>query len=105
MKGCIIMYYIAYGSNLNLEQMAYRCPTAKVVSSTVIDGYKLLFRGYPGHAVATIEKKNGGTVPALVWGIKPADERALDHYEGWPKFYRKETMEVCMNEEVVEAMV
>ena len=23
--------YVAYGSNLNLEQMSYRCPTAKVL--------------------------------------------------------------------------
>ena len=25
--------YIAYGSNLNLPQMEYRCPTAKVVGA------------------------------------------------------------------------
>ena len=24
-------YYIAYGSNLNIDQMSYRCPGAKVV--------------------------------------------------------------------------
>lgn len=23
-------YYIAYGSNLSVEQMAYRCPDAKI---------------------------------------------------------------------------
>ena len=26
--------YIAYGSNLNLEQMAFRCPTSKVVGKS-----------------------------------------------------------------------
>ena len=26
-------FYIAYGSNLNLEQMANRCPTARVVGA------------------------------------------------------------------------
>lgn len=31
MKKIRAKYYIAYGSNLNLEQMARRCPTAKVV--------------------------------------------------------------------------
>ena len=38
-------YYIAYGSNLNLPQMAFRCPTAKVVGVSEIKDYELLFRG------------------------------------------------------------
>jgi len=38
-------YYLAYGSNLNLEQMAYRCPTAKPVGVTTLKNYQLLFRG------------------------------------------------------------
>jgi hypothetical protein len=80
------MYYIDNGSNLNFEQMSYRCPTAKAVGSAILKGYQLLFRGYPTHAVATIEKQKGCTVPVLVWDIKHSDERALDRYEGWPSF-------------------
>ena len=30
--------YIAYGSNLNLEQMARRCPTAKVIGAGTKEG-------------------------------------------------------------------
>lgn len=41
--------YIAYGSNINLEQMAHRCPNSKVVSTEMMKGYELEFRG-----VATI---------------------------------------------------
>ena len=37
--------YFAYGSNINLEQMAVRCPAAQVVGPAVLDGYELLFRG------------------------------------------------------------
>ena len=37
--------YFAYGSNINLEQMAIRCPAAQVVGPAVLDGYELLFRG------------------------------------------------------------
>ena len=36
--------YFAYGSNINLEQMAVRCPAAQVVGPAVLDGYELLFR-------------------------------------------------------------
>lgn len=37
--------YIAYGSNINLEQMAYRCPNSKIVSKEMLKGYELEFRG------------------------------------------------------------
>ena len=33
--------YFAYGSNINLDQMAYRCPSAQVVAPVVLDNYKL----------------------------------------------------------------
>ena len=42
--------YIAYGSNLNLGQMARRCPTAKVIGAGEIRDHELLFRGYPKSA-------------------------------------------------------
>jgi gamma-glutamylcyclotransferase (GGCT)/AIG2-like uncharacterized protein YtfP len=99
------MYYIAYGSNLNLELMAQLCPTAKVVSSSVLNGYRLLFRSWPTHAVATIEKRNSGIVPVLVWDIQPADEQALDRYEGWPSFYYKKHIPICVDGKQLEAMV
>ena len=37
--------YIAYGSNINLEQMANRCPNSKIVSKEMLKGYELEFRG------------------------------------------------------------
>ena len=97
--------YIAYGSNLNLEQMANRCPTAKVIGTSEIKDYKLTFRGPHGHAVATVEPCKGESVPALVWQITPNDEKALDRYEGWPHLYRKETIKVKVDKKTVNAMV
>ena len=97
--------YIAYGSNLNLPQMARRCPTAKVVGTGEIEGYELLFRGGRRGAVATVEPLEGSSVPVLMWKIKPQDELALDRYEGYPNFYRKEMMDVQMDGRTVPAMV
>ena len=37
--------YFAYGSNINLEQMNWRCPEAEVFGAAVLEGYELLFRG------------------------------------------------------------
>lgn len=97
--------YIAYGSNLNLAQMADRCPTARVIGSSEMQGWQLLFRGSRTGAVATVEPKKGCSVPVLVWEITPADEAALDRYEGWPFLYRKETVRVKVNGTTVKAMV
>ena len=97
--------YLAYGSNLNLEQMANRCPTAKVVGNSKINGYRLLFRGAHAGAVATIEPFKGESVPVLAWEITPADEAALDRYEGWPFLYRKDPIKVRLNGKTVQAMV
>lgn len=52
--------YLAYGSNMNLTQMAFCCPTAEVVGISELKGYELLFRGAPRGAVATVEPKEGG---------------------------------------------
>ena len=36
--------YFAYGSNINLGQMEYRCPDASVVGPVALENYELLFR-------------------------------------------------------------
>ena len=81
--------YIAYGSNLNLLQMAFRCPTAEIAGKSELKGYELLFRGGRKGAVATVEPRDGGSVPVLLWKIREADEEALDRYEGYPHFYEE----------------
>jgi len=96
----------AYGSNLNLEQMAYRCPTAKVYGKGIIKDYRLLFKGRENNAYATIEPKKGNFVPVLVWELLPGDEKALDYYEGYPRFYEKKELEVYLETGgVITAMV
>ena len=97
--------YIAYGSNLNLPQMAFRCPTAKVVGVSEIKDNELLFRGSRSSAVATVEPFQGSSVPVLLWKLKDQDLQALDHYEGYPSFYRKELLPVELNEKTASAMV
>ncbi len=97
-------FYIAYGSNLNLKQMARRCPAAKVVKATYLKNWRLMFRG-KGTAVATIEKHQGSKVPVLVWQLQPSDEHNLDIYEGFPHLYRKETLKLTVDGKRVQAMV
>jgi hypothetical protein len=69
--------YLAYGSNLCIEQMKIRCPAAEPLGTTTIFNNRLVFRG-----VADIEKADGFKVPVGVWRITKECERALDVYEG-----------------------
>ncbi len=99
-------YYIAYGSNLSVKQMAHRCPDAKVAGIATIKDWKLVYRTH-----ATIEPAKGRVVPVLIWEISEADEKNLDCYEGYPIYYFKQDMQVTMtdldgkNPQEVDAMV
>lgn len=89
-------YYLAYGSNLNECQMKFRCPTAKVVGTAVIEDYELLFKGSKSGSYLTIEPKEGSQVPVAVWSVEESDEAALDRYEGFPTFYYKKEMQIVV---------
>ena len=78
------MLYIAYGSNLNLEQMAVRCPNAKAQHGMMLPNFRLVFRG-----VADISEEPDAKVPVGVFKITEDCEKALDRYEGLPRLYSK----------------
>lgn len=82
--------YFAYGSNLNLGQMAGRCPESTTVQTARLEGYELAFRG----GVLTILPKEDSHVDGLIWSISEQDERHLDRYEGFPRLYGKENVTV-----------
>ena len=77
--------YIAYGSNINLQQMAYRCPHSRVAGTSEIKDFELEFRG-----VATI--------------LDDRDLPALNRYEGYPRLYRQEKMSFELDGKEVEGM-
>lgn len=90
-------YYIAYGSNLNVQQMRYRCPNARVVGVSFIKDYELLYKGSQTGSYLTIEKKKGSVVPVAVWEVTAEDEKNLDIYEGFPSFYYKKEMQLQLD--------
>ena len=87
------MKYIAYGSNMVEEQMAVRCPEARLIGTGYISGARLEF-----YLHATVEKTGDkrNRVPVAVWEINDKDERSLDRYEGYPSYYIKEEWPVHM---------
>ncbi len=91
--------YIAYGSNINLQQMAFRCPHSKVVGKSEIKNFELEFK-----SVATIVPKENMVVPVLIWEPDERDLPILNKYEGYPSFYRQEKMSFELNGKLCEGM-
>lgn len=92
--------YIAYGSNLNLTDMMRRCPGATVAGTAELKNYELLFRSH-----ANVEPREGAAVPVAVWEIGPEEEKRLDWYEAYPRYYNKEMVDVELESGTVSAMI
>lgn len=88
------MKYLAYGANMDGLIMKQRCKGAELLGVGVLEGYRLLFKGEAPSAYATIEQWEGYRVPYVLWEITPDDERALDRFEGYPRHYQKNVVEV-----------
>lgn len=71
------MLYAAYGSNMHLGQMSYRCPNSRVVGKGMIRDYKLKFSYH-----ADIVPSEGDFVPVVLWEVPEIDFLSLDRYEG-----------------------
>ena len=97
------MKYVAYGSNMNLEQMAVRCPGARLVGTGLLRGYQLEFNR---HATIVPSNNPDVAVPVAVWEITAQHEDRLDSYEGFPRYYRKLSCTVDLAEgEQIQGMV
>lgn len=93
--------YAAYGSNLNHEQMAMRCPKAKFVGSGQVPGIRLVFRN-----VADVETDPLSDVLVGLWRVSKDCLRALDRYEGYPSLYDRTIVDVnASSGQVAEAWI
>ena len=71
-----------------------RCPGANILGTTKLKDYERLFKGSKTGSYLTIEKKEGSTVPVVIWEVTESDEKSLDRYEGYPIFYYKKEMKL-----------
>ncbi len=69
--------------------MKRRCPSARIVGTSIIQNYELLFKGSKTGYYLTIEPKEGESVPVAIWETTKEDETALDIYEGFLHFITK----------------
>lgn len=83
------MLYFAYGSNMNRDQMAVRCPGAVPIGAGTLPGYRLVERMY-----ADIDPDPDTEVWGVLWSITPTHLHALDRYEGYPRFYTRHRVRI-----------
>ena len=83
------VFCIAYGSNLDEKRMKSRCPNAEFFGTSVILGYRLLFKKSCTGYYATIEQDANCEVPVVVYRMTAGDEVKLDRFEGYPRYYYK----------------
>jgi phage replication-related protein YjqB (UPF0714/DUF867 family) len=83
--------YFAYGSNLNVAQMAQRCPDAlDPLPATLADHDWLINE----RGVATVERAEGAEVHGVLWRVSDSDLDVLDSAEGVPVRYRRDSLVV-----------
>jgi len=98
--------YIAYGSNMSVEQMKFRCPAAKLLGTGTLNNWQLQFKVH-----ATVKRAKGYAVPVLLWELTEVCEQALDRYEGFRPlqphmgYYHKQNVRIKIGESTRLAML
>ena len=91
--------YFAFGSNMNLAQMAYRCPHSIFIKKEKLSNWSFIItnRGF-----ANIVPEKNRVVRGCLWNLTKKDEETLDQYEGINQgYYDKKYMKVGEYENVL----
>lgn len=87
--------YFAYGSNIDREQMRFRCPNSCIAGLSSLPNFEFFINE---RGVASIRPSLGETCHGLLWNIADEDWASLDKYEGVSQgFYRRLTMKFGQN--------
>ena len=89
------IFYLAYGPTMDSEQMLFLCPDAQKIKSLEIRNYQLEFCHH-----ATVIPRRNSVVPAVLWEIPAGDEKKLDRYEGYPRYFEKKTFSVPLEDDI-----
>jgi gamma-glutamylcyclotransferase (GGCT)/AIG2-like uncharacterized protein YtfP len=86
------LYYFAYGSNMNWEQMQRRCPSAKFVCVASLKNYRFAIARHSrlrNCGTANIFAETGSEVRGIVYDVSEQELAILDGFEDG---YRRERM-------------
>ncbi|KAK4898613.1 hypothetical protein LTR27_003785 [Elasticomyces elasticus] len=87
--------YFAYGSNLDLTQMAERCPSSLFKGKATLSGYRWQINERGVANVVATPREPLHYVEGFLFSVNAADQRALDRSEGWQRgFYERKALSV-----------
>jgi cation transport regulator ChaC len=78
--------YFAYGSNMNRDQIAERCPNYRLIGTGEVEGYRLIFPRSSEKrmcGVASIAESEGESVFGVVFELCANDVANLNKREGF----------------------
>ncbi|MCB9337586.1 MAG: gamma-glutamylcyclotransferase [Lewinellaceae bacterium] len=103
------MKIFAYGSNMNLNRLKARVPSANKISNGYIEGYELrcIKRSTDGSGKATVLKtdNNENKVWGVVFEINEKEKSRLDRAEGLGYGYNESIIQVRNGNEVWNAQI
>ena len=91
------MYYFAYGSNMNQDQMLERCPSAIPLTRGLLSGYRLVYDGWSVNrncSVANIVPDAGSIVWGGIYALEIKGMELLNKFEGYPVNYQQQEVSV-----------
>ncbi len=93
------MKIFAYGSNMNINRLKERVPSATKICNASVDGYKFSFNkrsNVDGSAKGNIEftSNNEDKVWGVIFEIDEADKSGLDKVEGLGKGYNEQQIDL-----------
>lgn len=95
--------YFAYGSNMDLEQMKFRCRGGyEVLGIGKMQNWKIFInnRGY-----ANISPQEESIVYGLMFNINSESLRLLDRYEGFPYLYTRKQLPTFFADDILKPLV
>jgi gamma-glutamylcyclotransferase (GGCT)/AIG2-like uncharacterized protein YtfP len=84
--------YFAYGSNVDPNRFSQRCPGHREIGPAHLTHWRVAFAGRSrlwGGGVGTLRPEPKGSVPGILYRLKPVHWRTLDRIEGHPGFYKR----------------
>ena len=97
--------FFAYGTNISQTEMKSHSESAVFIGYGTLDNFALKFRGFQDHAIATLEKKKGASVPIAIYDLTQADRFTMDNFEKFPYAYVRKKVKGNLNGKIIKGNI
>ena len=95
----------AYGTNISQTEMKSHSQNAVFIGYGVLENYALKFRGFQDHAIATLQKQKGASVPIAIYDLTQADRFTMDNFEKFPYAYVRKKVKGNLNGKIIKGNI